>query len=764
MAAGTETAPVGGSGYSGSLGNGGSGSQNSGDGSGEVFGYVVLGEVIGRALTGELRQATGLDGSALMVKLLAGGLADDPRALALLRHDCAVVADLANPHVLPVRGVIAGNGRVGLVMNQICDDDLRRMLRRRHTLPAAEAAELTAQVLVGLQHAHQAGIVHGDIRPENVVLDGGRARIVSFGLARLLDGGFLRRAAEIPGSGEYAAPELFDVGRRTPASDVYSVGCLLYELIAGVPPTAVDVAGPAGRQRVNDEVSRLSKLPAPLWKLVAAMLAEQPTSRPAAARSADDLRRMLSQLEDIPALPTRPAPPPPSHPSRPSRRTRQSQPPPAPSQLSQPPAPSQESWPPPLTLTDTQPRAIIRPPAVSGFDDGFVTDLGDDDGLSAMTRMHPTRHRPGKAGRRSGRRRPSDHRTRNGILEVSGVVAVVLGLVVWASHHSSHQQTQVPIRTAASNSDKAAVGTMMSQVAPMPSTPVPSAPVPSAAAPALPRSATPLPAASFAWASEVDGNRDIYTGDAAGHLQRLTTAPGPDVLAALSPDRRTIIYMRQPTTTLRIMGADGSGNRPLFTTGPASLLKISSDGRPSWSPDGRSIVVSAAGPDGAGLYVISLDGGTARRLPTPDRVSDPAWSPDGSRVVYWASPSGNGGALWSVASAGGSQPVQLTGGGPGVDADPAWSPDGSKIAFRRDRNPATGNSDVWVMNADGTNKHQLTDATGPDQDPSWSPDGKMIAFSSERDGHREIYVMNADGSGQQRVPGNATWNSAPSWR
>ena len=84
----------------------------------------------------------------------------------------------------------------------------------------------------------------------------------------------------------------------------------------------------------------------------------------------------------------------------------------------------------------------------------------------------------------------------------------------------------------------------------------------------------------------------------------------------------------------------------------------------------------------------------------------------------------------------------------GAQADPAWSPDGRKIAFLNGRD---GNSEVYVMNANGSGQRNLTRNPGNDADPAWSPDGRKIAFVSNRDGNDEIYVMNADGSGQRRL-------------
>ncbi len=122
-----------------------------------------------------------------------------------------------------------------------------------------------------------------------------------------------------------------------------------------------------------------------------------------------------------------------------------------------------------------------------------------------------------------------------------------------------------------------------------------------------------------------------------------------------------------------------------------------------------------------------------------------AWSPDGSLIAFNTRRDGNSEVY--VMDADGSNQTRLTN-NPAHDAGPVWSPDGSRIAFIRFRD---GNEEIYSMNADGSGQTRLTDKQALDRSPAWSPDGKLIAFNSNRDGDLEIYVMSTDGSGQTRL-------------
>lgn len=182
-------------------------------------------------------------GRRVAVKVLRDDFAKDhSRALERFRQEAIATASLAHPHIVQVSDFAVGPPTY-LVMELLKGESLRSRLARSGALPASEARAVGIQVLAALEAAHAEGIVHRDIKPENIFLVETPAapiyvKVLDFGIAKLLDpkGAPLTRTNEVLGSLAYMPPEQIQAGEITERADVYSVGVVLYEMLAGKKP------------------------------------------------------------------------------------------------------------------------------------------------------------------------------------------------------------------------------------------------------------------------------------------------------------------------------------------------------------------------------------------------------------------------------------------------------------------------------------------------------------------------------------------------
>jgi len=275
----------------------------------QLGGKYLLCEVIGRGAMGQVFSGIVHEtGDPVAVKVLRPELVSDPEAVARFIRERQILTSINSPAVVRVIDLVAEGETLAIVMELIRGQDLRRYLRTQVTLPPAEAVNLAVQLLHGLDAVHAAGVVHRDVKPENLLLDtsAGQAvlKVTDFGVARLSYGGSLTKLSSLIGTPEYMAPELAEGGSAGPAADLYSAGAVLYEMLSGRAPFAGGPPMTVLRRHADIAPPPVPGVPAGLWEQVSRLLMKDPASRPASA--ADAAEALASQAVALPLLPALP--------------------------------------------------------------------------------------------------------------------------------------------------------------------------------------------------------------------------------------------------------------------------------------------------------------------------------------------------------------------------------------------------------------------------------------------------------------------------
>ncbi|MGP4090570.1 serine/threonine-protein kinase [Streptomyces sp. KR55] len=282
-----------------------------------IAGRYRLHDPIGRGAMGEVWRAYDETlGRPVAVKLLLPQ-DSDPTAASRFRLEAQTAGRLHHPYVVGVLDFGAHDERLFLVMELVDGDSLARVLADAGPQPADRVARIAAQAAAGLAAAHQQGIVHRDIKPANLLLDAdGTLKIGDFGIARFLDdpAAALTATGQIVGTSLYLAPERALGQPAGPASDVYSLGCVLYQLLTGRPPFQADTAIAILHQHLDATPTPPRQLGADLppafESYLLGLLAKQPEHRPGAAQVADWFASGAWQgrPEPLPAATPAPAP------------------------------------------------------------------------------------------------------------------------------------------------------------------------------------------------------------------------------------------------------------------------------------------------------------------------------------------------------------------------------------------------------------------------------------------------------------------------
>ncbi|MEO7648152.1 MAG: protein kinase, partial [Gemmatimonadaceae bacterium] len=664
----------------------------------------------------------------VVVKLLPPDLAAGLN-VERFRREIQLAARLQHPHIVPLLHAGAKDGLLYYTMPYISGESLRGRLARSGELPIGNAVRILIEVADALECAHADGVVHRDVKPENILLARHHALVTDFGVSKALSSATgesnLTSLGVALGTPAYMSPEQAaadpNVDHRT---DIYALGVLAYELLTGRPPFTGATPQQVLAAQVTEAPQHISvarpSIPAPLAAVIMRCLEKRPADR---WQSAEELRVQL-ELAASPSGSNQPVsgvlPPASAQRGASSRKY-----------LFAGAAAGVLIL---ALLASTYLRSDVKAFALEE-----TRQLTNDPGGEVMPALSP-----------DGRLLAYFSEQADGIVvrQVSGGKPVNIA--------SGNQPTWSPngSEIAFARDDGIyvipALGGTARRV------------ITDAEWPAWSPDGKALAYVTYdGWVSvaDVDGR----------NARKLHRASQPH-LFSWSPDGSRLAFV--------------SENSEWMTTGniaPSSIVVLDIDVKeaavvttdthlntsPRWSADGSGIFYVSSVGGGRDIYFrrIARDGkptGDAQRLTTGLALHSITSSADGSVMAYSTATATVG--IWTVPiPAAGTVSVgaarQLTFVNERIEAM-SISRDGTWLAFDSDR---AGNQDIWKMPLAGGDAEQLTRDPADDFNPSWSPDGKEISFHSWRSGNRDAYLMSADGSNERLLLGGPSHEFGGRW-
>ena len=245
---------------------------------------------------------------SVAIKILHETYSDDQAFQDRFRQEARAAANLSHPNIVTVHDFGFDHGQLFIVMEHIPGKDMKTLLRQRGRYPVEEAIALMVQACAGIGYAHRAGLVHCDVKPHNmIVTPDARLKVTDFGIARALSTILPDERADVVwGSPQYFSPEQAVGEAPSPASDVYSLGIVLYEVLTGALPFTAPSSDELARLHLESTPIPPSEyvpdIPSALEEIVLKVLSKEPAAR---YRTADQLGRVLlrfgTQRDTVPS-------------------------------------------------------------------------------------------------------------------------------------------------------------------------------------------------------------------------------------------------------------------------------------------------------------------------------------------------------------------------------------------------------------------------------------------------------------------------------
>lgn len=675
-----------------------------------------------------------------------------------VKREARAASALNHPHIVTVHEVIPWDSSLVIVMEQISGVSMRSICGS--PLSPKRAAAYVQQAALALAAAHAAGIVHRDVKPENLMVrTDGYVKLLDFGLARGVESVADDGGEHLAGTLRYMSPEQVRGEAPTPASDVFSLGILLYELLTGKHPFAA-----ATLLQTMQGIATSHPRPPSHWNLETQkevsdlnlrMLHKDPHRRPSAQEVSDRLAAHGLAAD--------------RRPGRPARRTillasgaavavvglgyafnarreRPSRKVAALANLSG--AESKPAFSPDgrqmafVFRGDREWNAHIYRKSLAG---GPVTRLTTEVGSETDPAWSPDGKQIAFLEQAAGKRRIMVIPEGGGLARKLGEMAERehgFSLLCWQPDSRSLVVSDV---TSDGSLDLALFSQSVETGARVKVTDPPRG-----KSDVIPRYSFDGRWLAFARLAE-NGVGDVYVMPASGGAARRITFDNDTILGlSWTADSRDLVFVsgRGGPFQLWRQRVFGGGKPELIDgiDGEANDVAI--------SKTGQSLAYRGAGFSDVNIWRYAIPSAAAlgvQLIASAAFENDARYSPDGSRIAFSSTRLGTGSQIW-VCAGDGSNPQQLTkfGEGYGVTGSPAWSPDGNQIAF--DARSPGGTSSIFAIDAQGGGEPRRLTGPGPtDFIPAWSGDGRSIYFGSDRSGRVEIWRIDATGGKPEQI-------------